>query len=63
MKKLTNDYEALVLALTLAIGMDDEDKAASAKETAEMIEASGNLSELEIELAKKQALKNLDMES
>lgn len=56
-----NDYEALVLALTLAIGMDDEDKAASAKETAETL--SANLSELEVERAKKQALKNLDMES
>ena len=56
-----NDYEALVLALTLAIGMPDEDKASSALETAEML--MGNLSELEVERAKKQALKNLDMES
>ena len=56
-----NDYEALVLALTLAIGMPDEDKAASALETAEML--MGNLSELEVERAKKQALKNLDLES
>lgn len=56
-----NDYEALVLALTLAIGMPDEDKAASAKKRAEAL--SANLSELEVERAKKQALKNLDMES
>ena len=56
-----NDYEALVLALTLAIGMPDEDKASSALETAEAL--SANLSELEVERAKKQALKNLDLES
>ena len=57
-----NDYKALVLALTLDIGMDNDTKANAAKEIAESIEASGNLSEIEIKRAKKQALKNLEME-
>ena len=49
----TNDYEALVLALRLAITAPSEAKAAECVAMAEGIAA--NLSELEVERAKKEA--------
>lgn len=53
--KISNDYDALVMALTLAITAPNEDKAAQCVEMAENI-ASG-MSELEVERAKKEAQK------
>ena len=49
----TNDYEALVLALRLAITAPSEAKAAECVAMAEGVAA--NLSELEVERAKKEA--------
>tara|TARA_R110002033_G_scaffold15382_1_gene43694 strand:- start:3344 stop:3529 length:186 start_codon:yes stop_codon:yes gene_type:complete len=54
--KISNDYDALVMALTLAITAPNDQKAAHCVEMAENI-ASG-LSELEVERAKKEAQKN-----
>lgn len=54
--KISNDYDALVMALTLAITASNDEKAAQCVEMAENI-ASG-LSELEVERAKKEAQKN-----
>jgi len=53
--KPTNDYEALVLALTLAINAPDDGKAQQCIVMAESLAA--NLSELDVERAKKQASK------
>ena len=53
--KPTNDYEALVLALTLAINAPDDTKAQQCVDMAESLAA--NLSELDVERAKKQASK------
>tara|TARA_R110002049_G_scaffold276967_1_gene455253 strand:+ start:308 stop:490 length:183 start_codon:yes stop_codon:yes gene_type:complete len=53
--KPTNDYEALVLALTLAINAPDDVKAQQCVVMAESLAA--NLSELDVERAKKQASK------
>ena len=53
--KPSNDYEALVLALTLAINASDDAKAQQCVDMAESIAA--NLSELDVERAKKQASK------
>ena len=50
---LTNNYDALVSALTLAITAPDDTKAAQCVEIAESIAAK--LSELDVERAKKQA--------
>ena len=49
----TNDYDALVSALTLAITAPDDTKAAQCVEIAESIAVK--LSELDVERAKKQA--------
>lgn len=63
--KLSNDYDALVMALTLAITASNEEKAAQCVEMAENI-ASGlsedevmfcYISGLEVERAKKEAQK------
>ena len=53
--KPTNHYEALVLALTLAINAPNDVKAQKCVDMAESIAA--NLSELDVERAKKQASK------
>ena len=53
--KSTNDYEALVLALTLAINAPDDAKAQQCVDMAESLAA--NLSELDVERAKNQASK------
>ena len=58
--KPTNDYEALILALTLAINAPDDEKAQQCIVMAESI--SANLSELDVERAKKQALKEVMLE-
>ena len=55
--KPTNDYEALVLALTLAINAPDDAKAAQCVDMAESIAA--NLSELDVQRAKNQAQKQV----
>ena len=54
--KISNDYDALVMALTLAITAPNDEKAAQCVEMAENIASS--LSELEVERAKKEAQKN-----
>lgn len=59
--KPSNDYEALVLALTLAVSAPSDEQAKKCIEMAETI--SGGLSEIEVERAKKQALQNLDEEA
>ena len=48
----SNEYNALVSALTLAITAPDDDKAAQCVEIAEQIAA--NLSEIEVERAKRE---------
>lgn len=53
--KPSNEYEALVLALKLAITAPDDAKATQCVEMAEQIAA--NMSEIEVERAKKQASK------
>ena len=53
--KPTNNYEALVLALTLAINAPDDEKAQQCVDMAESLAA--NLPELDVERAKKQASK------
>ena len=52
---LSNQYNALVSALTLAITAPDDAKATQCVEIAEQIAA--NMSEIEVERAKKQASK------
>ena len=51
----SNEFEALVLALKLAITAPDDAKATQCVEMAEQIAA--NMSEIEVERAKKQARK------
>lgn len=51
----SNEYDALVLALKLAITAPDDAKATQCVEMAEQIAA--NMSEIEVERAKKQASK------
>jgi|TARA_B110001469_G_scaffold88635_1_gene84098 hypothetical protein len=58
MKKPTNDYEALVLALTLGITATDDDKARQCSEMA--IEISNRLSDFDVARAKKEAVANTE---
>lgn len=58
--KPSNDYEALVLALTLAVTASDEKKVGECVQMAN--EFAGRLSEIEVERAKKQAYQNLNEE-
>jgi hypothetical protein len=53
--KPTNEYDALVLALILAINAPTDEKAAQCADMADFIAA--NMSELDVERAKKQAIK------
>ena len=60
MKKPANDYEALVLALRLAITAPNDEKS---KECLSMAEGfASKLSELEVERAKREAKRSLDDE-
>tara|TARA_R100001377_G_scaffold78729_1_gene56594 strand:- start:251 stop:526 length:276 start_codon:yes stop_codon:yes gene_type:complete len=54
--KFSNEYNALVSALTLAITAPDDDKAAQCVEIAEQIAV--NMSEIEVERAKREAETN-----
>jgi len=59
MQKPTNDYEAVVLALRLAITAPDEQKARVCVKVAQ----SFGLSEFEVERAKKEALRQIEGEA
>jgi len=56
MNKPTNDYEALVLALELAVTAPTEERSAQALEMAEGF--ASNLTEIEVGRAKRQAEQN-----
>ena len=58
--KPSNEHDALVLALKLAITAPDDAKATQCVEMAEQIAA--NMSEIEVERAKKQASKEANNE-
>ena len=57
MKELSNDYDALVMALTLAVTAPNEEKSQEVLSMAEDI--ASRLSEFEVERAKKEAERNL----
>jgi len=57
MNKPTNDYEALCLALELAVTAPNEEKSAQALEMAEGF--ASNLTEIEVGRAKRQAEQTL----
>ena len=56
-KKPTNDYEALVLALELAVTADTEEKSDNVVAMAESL--ASKLTELEVARAKRQAENNI----
>tara|TARA_Y100001968_G_scaffold261732_1_gene249661 strand:- start:545 stop:736 length:192 start_codon:yes stop_codon:yes gene_type:complete len=58
MNEPTNDYEALVLALTLSITAPTEEKSKQCVSMAE--ELAMNLSEIEIQRAKRDAMKKAE---
>ena len=58
MNEPSNDYEALVLALTLSITAPTEEKSKQCVDMAE--ELAMNLSEIEIERAKREAMKKAE---
>tara|TARA_Y100001938_G_C7906642_1_gene337372 strand:+ start:222 stop:416 length:195 start_codon:yes stop_codon:yes gene_type:complete len=58
MNEPTNDYEALVLALTLSITAPTEEKSKQCVGMAE--EFAMNLSEIEVERAKREAMKKAE---
>ena len=58
MNEPTNDYEALVLALTLSITAPTEEKSKQCVAMAE--ELAMNLSEIEVERAKRDAMKKAE---
>ncbi len=58
MQEPTNDYEAVVLALRLAITAPDDEKADECVKIAQ----SFGLSEFEVERAKKEALRQIEKE-
>ena len=58
MAEVENDFDALVLALRLAIDAPDEEKSAEICKTAHII--SQSLSEFEVERAKREAIRQND---